>query len=48
MLQNRAGKEMRYITSLFKKEIDNSELFKTNPDLTNVKGWTMGFIYRMQ
>ena len=34
--------------SLFKKAIDNSDLFKTNPDLTNVKGWTMGFIYRMQ
>ena len=48
ILQNRAGKEMRYITSLFKKAIDNSDLFKTNPDLTNVKGWTMVFIYRMQ
>ena len=37
ILQNRAGKEMRYITALFKKAIDNSDLFKTNPDLT--KAW---------
>ncbi len=45
-LKNAAGKEMRYIMSLFRKEVDNSELFKNNPDLTNVKGWTIGFIYK--
>ena len=40
------GIEMRYISSLIRKEVDQSQLFKDNPDLTNVKGWTMGFIYR--
>ena len=47
-MKSAAGKEMRYIMNLFRKEVDNSALFKLNPDLTNVKGWTMGFIYRQQ
>ena len=40
------GIEVRYLSTMIAKEVEQSQLFKENPDLTNVKGWTMGFIYR--
>ena len=38
------GGKIKKITSLFRKNIDNSNTFKSNPELTNVTGWTIGFI----
>lgn len=38
------GGKIKKITSLIRKNIDNSDTFKSNPELTNVTGWTIGFI----
>lgn len=40
------GREFKKITSLIRWNIDRSETFKSNPDLTNVTGWTIGFIFK--
>lgn len=36
--------KIKKIKSLIRKTIHNSETFKTNEELTNVIGWTIGFI----
>lgn len=38
------GGKIKKITSLIRRNIDNSHTFKSNPELTNVTGWTIGFI----
>ena len=40
------GRKFKKITSLIRWNIDRSEAFKSNPDLTNVTGWTIGFIFK--
>jgi len=45
MVVSAVGK-VKKITSLIRKSIDNSDTFKNNPDLTNVTGWTIGFVSR--
>lgn len=38
--------KIKKLKSLIRKTIHNSETFKTNEELTNVIGWTIGFISR--
>lgn len=38
------GGKIKKISSLIRKNIGSSETFKSNPELTNVTGWTIGFI----
>ena len=40
------GIKIKKVQSLIRKTIHNSETFKTNEELTNVIGWTIGFISR--
>ena len=39
-------KEIKKVQSLIRKMIHDSETFKNNEELTNVIGWTIGFISR--
>jgi DNA-binding MarR family transcriptional regulator len=45
-VRNGVGIKIKKIQSLIRKSIHNSETFKTNEELTNVIGWTIGFISR--
>lgn len=45
-MRNGVGIKIKKIQSLIRKSIHDSETFKTNEDLTNVIGWTIGFISR--
>ena len=45
-MRNGVGIKIKKIQSLIRKSIHNSETFKNNEDLTNVIGWTIGFISR--
>lgn len=45
-MRNGVGIKIKKIKSLIRKAIHNSETFKTNEELTNVIGWTIGFISR--
>ena len=45
-MQNGVGIKIKKIQSLIRKSIHNSETFKTNEDLTNVIGWTIGYVSR--
>ena len=45
-MRNGVGIKIKKIPSLIRKSIHNSETFKTNEELTNVIGWTIGFISR--
>ena len=38
------GSKFKKITSLLKWNINHSETFLANPELTNVTGWTIGYI----
>lgn len=40
------GSKFKKITSLLKWNIDHSDTFTANPELTNVTGWTIGYISR--
>ena len=43
-MRNSVGSKIKKIQSLVRKTIHNSETFKSNEELTNVIGWTIGFI----
>ena len=45
-MRNGVGIKIKKIQSLIRKSIHNSETFKNNEELTNVIGWTIGFISR--
>lgn len=45
-MKNGIGIKIKKIQSLIRKTIHNSETFKNNEELTNVIGWTIGFISR--
>ena len=45
-MRNGVGIKIKKIKSLIRKAIHNSETFKNNEELTNVIGWTIGFISR--
>ena len=45
-MHNGVGIKIKKIQSLIRKSIHNSETFKTNEELTNVIGWTIGYISR--
>lgn len=45
-MRNGVGIKIKKIHSLIRKAIHNSETFKENEELTNVIGWTIGFISR--
>ena len=45
-MRNGVGIKIKKIKSLIRKTIHNSETFKNNEELTNVIGWTIGFISR--
>ena len=45
-MRNGVGIKFKKIKSLIRKTIHNSETFKNNEELTNVIGWTIGFISR--
>ena len=45
-MRNGVGIKVKKIHSLIRKTIHNSETFKENEELTNVIGWTIGFISR--
>lgn len=45
-MKNGVGIKIKKIHSLIRKTIHNSETFKSNEDLTNVIGWTIGYISR--
>lgn len=45
-MKNGVGIKIKKIQSLIRKTIHNSESFKSNEELTNVIGWTIGFISR--
>ena len=45
-MRNGVGIKIKKVQSLIRKTIHNSETFKTNEELTNVIGWTIGFISR--
>ena len=45
-MRNGVGIKIKKIQSLIRKSIHDSETFKNNEDLTNVIGWTIGFISR--
>ena len=45
-MQNGVGIKIKKVQSLIRKMIHDSETFKNNEELTNVIGWTIGFISR--
>ena len=45
-MNNGVGIKIKKVQSLIRKTIHNSDTFKNNEDLTNVIGWTIGFISR--
>ena len=45
-MRNGVGIKIKKIQSLIRKSIHNSETFKNNEELTNVIGWTIGYISR--
>ena len=45
-MRNGVGIKIKKIKSLIRKTIHNSQTFKNNEELTNVIGWTIGFISR--
>lgn len=45
-MRNGVGIKIKKVQSLIRKSIHNSETFKSNEELTNVIGWTIGFISR--
>ena len=45
-MHNGVGIKIKKIQSLIRKSIHDSETFKTNQELTNVIGWTIGYISR--
>ena len=45
-MKNRVVTKIKKVHSLIRKTIHNSDTFKNNEDLTNVIGWTIGFISR--
>ena len=45
-MKNGVGIKIKKVHSLIRKTIHNSETFKSNEELTNVIGWTIGFISR--
>lgn len=45
-MRNGVGIKIKKIKSLIRKSIHNSTTFKENEELTNVFGWTIGFISR--
>ena len=45
-MRNGVGIKIKKVQSLIRKAIHNSETFKSNEELTNVIGWTIGFISR--
>ena len=45
-MRNGVGIKIKKIQSLIRKSIHNSETFKSNEELTNVIGWTIGYISR--
>ena len=45
-MKNETVIKIKKIQSLIRKSIHNSETFKNNEELTNVIGWTIGFVSR--
>ena len=45
-MRNGVGIKIKKIQSLIRKSIHDSETFKNNEELTNVIGWTIGYISR--
>ena len=45
-MRNGVGIKIKKVQSLIRKAVHNSETFKSNEDLTNVIGWTIGLISR--
>ena len=45
-MNNGVGIKIKKVQSLIRKTIHNSDTFRNNEDLTNVIGWTIGFISR--
>ena len=45
-MRNGVGIKIKKIQSLIRKSVHDSETFKSNEDLTNVIGWTIGLISR--
>ena len=45
-MRNGVGIKIKKIHSLVRKTIHDSEAFKNNEELTNVIGWTIGFVSR--
>ena len=45
-MRNGVGVKIKKVHSLIRKSIHNSETFKQNEELTNMIGWTIGFISR--
>jgi DNA-binding MarR family transcriptional regulator len=43
-MKERVGWKIKNISKSIRRNVANSELFRGNPDLTNVIGWTIGFI----
>lgn len=45
-MRNGVGIKIKKVQSLIRKTVHSSEPFKSNEELTNVIGWTIGFISR--
>jgi DNA-binding MarR family transcriptional regulator len=45
-MRNGVGIKIKKVQSLIRKSVHDSETFKSNEDLTNVIGWTIGLISR--
>lgn len=45
-MQHDVGRKIKKVQSLIRKAIHDSETFRNNEELTNVIGWTIGFINR--
>lgn len=43
-MKEHIGWRIKNISKSIRRNVGNSKLFKENPDLTNVNGWTIGFI----
>lgn len=43
-MKENIGWKIKNISKSIRRNVANSKLFKENPDLTNVIGWTIGFI----
>ena len=43
-MKEHIGWKIKNISKSIRRNVGNSKLFKENPDLTNVIGWTIGFI----